>query len=67
MSHSIANTIGTTPDAGYVRAGWTLELRDGSLLEVARIDVTDGGEVALFSSWGERWLFGMSEQVKRAA
>lgn len=56
-----AHTI-TTLSAGYIVAGDTVVMPAGDLLEVASFELY-GPEVALFTSYGERYLLNRQAEV----
>jgi hypothetical protein len=58
----IDSPVTTVMSSGYVTVGDVLVFQDGSKLEVSSWEPY-GDEVALFSSSGERWLFGRYELI----
>lgn len=62
---SIPSSSITLATAGYIHAGCQLVDADGLVWTVAR-EESHGEEVAAFTSYGERYLFGRHEVVRFA-
>ena len=56
-------SIITTLSAGFVLAGDTVVMPCGAPLAVARAERAGGGDVALFSASGERFIMPLSREV----